>query len=295
METLSFSFDPSDIDRQALLTQAAAQIDARRSRLGTDDPELPTTPEGDLVRDLMTDQAEFAGFPEIYPITDQSFLTQGFQVPTRFSQLEKNFNFFWCYFPIVLFPRHNWAFNRIEVQIKMVAPDGGAHLQPKAFQILPNTAFQTLLEANMGLEVRLDENAELHLSPLPLDTPAGAAQANVAAKLAGQMGMVAGPFVYKLKKAKIQHSATGAERVFWRIDGSEFFQENTPEFIIVSQVPKVVDEVRIEAGLRAYRYFNFAAASLQQAVKALPETLKGFFQRGAPVWDAATFDISSKL
>jgi hypothetical protein len=298
-EDLSFSYDTTGVDRDQLLSAAAARVDAIEHGMGDLPPVLgqppEPTPAGNLLRDLKSDRAEFAGFPEIYRITDESFLAADKPVPVGFSQLAERSNFYWVYFPLVLFPARNSAFNRLELGVKFSGGDGAAHLQPKAYQILPNQQFQTLVEANQGLEVRLDEQLQFDVKPVDINTPIGGAGGAVSAKAAGQAGLVVGPFVYKVKRAKIQHTAVGAESVFWRLDGAEFFQEDTPEFIVVLQVPKELREVRIQAELAAYRSFNFFSAGLREAIEQLGEGLRNWLKGGAPVSHQANYDISPRL
>jgi hypothetical protein len=298
-EELGFSYDTTGIDRDQILAAAAVRVDAIEQGMGELPPvlsELPAPTEaGNLLRDLKSDRAEFAGFPEIYRITDKSFLKADVPVPVAFSQLAKRYNFYWVYFPLVLFPAHNAAFNRLELAVKFSASAGEPHLQPKAYQILPNQQFQTLIEANQGAEVRLDEQLQFQVKPVDINTPLGGAGGSVAAKAAGQAGLVVGPFVYKVKRAKIQHTAPGAESVFWRLDGAEFFQEDAPEFIVVVQVPKEAKEVRVQGELAAYRSFNFFSAGLRDAISQLSGGVGNWLRGGAPVSSTASYDLTPRL
>jgi hypothetical protein len=295
---LDFSYKMEGIDRKALLTEAAKLLDKRRGPLGGSEVKVET-PEGEQARALLDDVAEFAGFPEVYKITDKDFLSRNFKVPVRFSQLAKTYNFYWLYFPTILFPRYNWAFHKLEIEIKLKSGNPAPHLQPKAYQILPAQQFQTLLRAESRLEVRLDENFEFAARTGPLEgklgQTGGKIDASADAKAATRLGLVAGPFVYRIKKAKIQHTTTGAERVFWRLDGAEFFQEDAPALIIIAQVPKEIKEVKIDANMLAYRYFNLASATLQQAIKELPELIRNFFMGGLPIGKPASWDITPVL
>lgn len=298
-DDLTFSYDTAGVDRDQLLSTAAARVDAIEQGMGDAPPVLGASVEpteaGDLLRDLKRDRAEFAGFPEVYRITDKSFLSADKPVPVAFSQLAKRSNFYWVYFPLVLFPAHNSGFSRLELAVRFSGGDGAAHLQPKAYQILPNQQFQTLVEASQGLEVRLDEQLQFDVKPVDISTPLGGAGGGVSAKAAGQAGLVVGPFVYKVKRAKIQHTAPGAESVFWRLDGAEFFQEDTPEFIVVVQVPKELKEVRVQAELAAYRSFNFFSSGLRDAIEQLGDSLRGFLKGGAPVSSRASYDLTPRL
>ncbi len=104
-----------------------------------------------------------------------------------------------------------------------------------------------------------------------------------------------GPFVYDVKKAKIEHSAAGLEKVFWRLDGAEFFQESDFPLVVVLQVPKDTKEVKVAAVMQASRYFSFLSADLQDAVKELGERFRNFFKAGIPIQDQHMWDITSRL
>ena len=290
---LDFSFDLGGVERTRLLYQAADTLDALRSHLGGGGATAQSE-EGDAARDFINDVAEFAKAPVVYEITDKDFLSQKRPIPVPFSQLTPNYRFFWLCFPTVLFPRQDWAFNQLEMKIAMKAPEAPPHLQPKAFHILPNSQFQTLLEASTRLEVHLDENFELKAQIPKVDLPVGVAGA-AEVKAAAAAGMVAGPFTYRIKKAKIQHTAAGAETVFWRLAGAEFFQEDAPEIIIIAQVARGVQNVQIDGSMQAYRYFSFAASWLQNAVKHFGEAVKSLFMGGLPIGSKASWDITPYL
>lgn len=299
-ENLGFSFDMKDIDRSALLTEAANRLDLFGSVvLGDESSPKKETPEGNLARALLGDVARFTGFPDVYKITDKDFLMKNLKVPVKFKELTEKYNFYWLYFPIALFPRQNWAFNRLELAIEFNPGASAAHSRPKAYEILPMKRFQTLLEVSDHLEVRLDENFEFSAKSGKLEAEllgaGGKLDAGVDVKAAAGMGVVAGPFVYSIRKAKIEHTPTGMESVFWRLDGPEFFQENDPPIVVIAQVPIETKEVKIAAAMQAYRHFNYLSAPLQDAIKELPKALRGFFKGGLPLRDEASWDITPRL
>jgi hypothetical protein len=113
----------------------------------------------------------------------------------------------------------------------------------------------------------------------------------VSVKAAGGAGLAVGPFYYRVKKAKIQHTSPGNTRVAWRISGAEFFQEDSPDLVVVIQVPKKVKDVQVDCVMQAYRNFSFAVGNLSQAITALPEWMQMVFKTGnktppsAKKWD----------
>ena len=123
------------------------------------------------------------------------------------------------------------------------------------------------------------------------------AKASASAKVHGNAGLKAeaGPFVYRITKAKIQHNGTGLDWVFWRLDGAEFFQENRPDLVVIVQVPRETQDFKVHAAMQAYRYFNTLGAEWREAILGLPSRLLSFFENGAPVRDAKQYDLTQHL
>ena len=299
VEKLDFSFDMSGIDRQALLADAAQRLDLRKTPLGGEAEQVPETPEGALTRALQEDVAEFSAFPVVHKISDEDFLKQKLKVPITVQQLAKDYNFYWIYFPIALFPQQNWAFNRLEVAVEFNPEDPVAYTRPKAYQIMPEKKFQKLLELGDHLEVGIDEGLQFKAKALTPELTTkyleGKLGGYVDVKAAGGLGLVMGPFVYTLKKAKINHTPVGMEKVFWRLDGAEFFQDDDPAIVVLTQIHKDVKQVQVVAVMQAYRYFSYGAAGLQQAVNVLVASAKRFFKSGLPLRDEASWDLTPKL
>jgi hypothetical protein len=294
---IGFKTNAAQFDRQAILKEAAAQVDALIGHLGPGGQPVESD-EGKLTRALAADEARLPAYPDVYRITDEDFLAQHKPQPVAIKQLAENFNFYWVRFPIGLRPQKDWGFNMLEVRVEFGASEP-PHLRPKAYRILPDKRFQELLKANMTLEFKLNENLEFEASTGQLAASAGTASASGSAGAGGELksgaGAVFGPFQYSVKKAQIEHSAPGLEWVFWRIDGAQFFEQDTPELITILQVPKVLKQCKIRAELQASRYFNFGAAPWQKAIAEIPAMLRRFFQEGMPLREEKPWDITPSL
>lgn len=287
MGGFDFSFAMEGINRQQLLEAAAQEIDLLKGHLGKG--TLKETPEGAAVRELCFDEAKLPAYPEIYQITDNDFLARQRQVPVLFQEISRDYHFYWIRFPIGLAPKRNWPFNMLEVRVEF--NEGGApEARPRAYQILPAKQFQTLLKAHDSLEITLNESLEFEAK-----MGTGVLDADAKAVVKGGAGFVLGPFTYTLKKAKIDHNSTGMEWVFWRIDGPEFFHENTPDLIVIAQVPMATKDFHISAKMQAYRRFSFLTANVQVAIKNISQLLRGFFQEGLPIYDERDYDLSGSL
>jgi hypothetical protein len=125
--------------------------------------------------------------------------------------------------------------------------------------------------------------------------PQGKVNIGVEAVANAGAGVVLGPFTYELKRAQIDHNAVGTEWVFWRLDGAQFFQDDSPELIVIAQVPNEVTSVQLSAQLQAYRNFNFLTADLTQVIQQLPSSLRSFFTGGMPLRDERQWDLTPRL
>lgn len=287
-EPLDFSYDISRMDRAALLEEAAHYVDALRSPMGPG-AVAPETPEGALLRDLVEDKATLPGkLTSVYRLTEKYYTDRNKPVPLRFRELAKSYKFFEVGFPVGLQPRHNWGFDRLDCKVVFSPED------LSAWQILPDKKFQEMAKVGMHLEIELDENFELAAKA---GGNVGVAAAQAEAKAGGSAGasIAAGPFNYRFTKARIDHSGTGLEWVFWRLDGKEFFQETRPDLVVIVQVPKDATEFKVTAAIQAYRFFNFATADLQDALKRLGGALATFFKAGAPLPDSKSYDLTPFL
>lgn len=294
---LGFTVDAARFDRQAILSEAATLIDAAVGHLGPGG-QVTESDEGRLTRALSADEARLPAYPDMHRIRDEDFIAGNKLVPVTIQQLAKSFNFYWLRVPIGLRPQLHWAFNLLEVRVEFGA-GAPAHLRPKAYRILPDKQFKTLLEANISLEFKLNENLEFEASTGKLAAAAGPAAAIANAGAGGTAkagaGALFGPFQYSVKQARIDHTAPGLEWVFWRLDGAQFFQDDVPELITILQVPKEMKACEVKAELQASRYFNFAAAPLQKAIAQIPGMLKRFFDAGLPLRDEKTWNVTPSL
>jgi hypothetical protein len=297
-----FSVNLEGVDLSNLLEDAAQRMDAEKELASLDYAGLESQTSvvgGEFARQIMQEEASLPAFPDVYKITDKDYLARNLTAPVKFTQLSKSFNFYWIRFPVGLAPSHNWNFNRIEVRVEFNPDSTQPHLRPKAYQILPNKQFQTLIEANQGLEVQFNENFELTAKTGVVGGKVGTGEAKadvgVDGVTKGGFGMVLGPFKYAIKRAKIDHNSTGLEWVFWRLDGAEFSQEDAPDLIVIAQVPKELHEVNILARLQAYHSFNFSAAGINSAISNLPKVLREYFKGGAPLYDEKPWDLTPVL
>jgi hypothetical protein len=278
-------------DRAALLLDAAERIRRLAGHLG--DEDAAADPYSGLLRELSSDTAEFAAYPDVRPLPQVSPSTEAV---TNF-RLQDRFTFWWLRIPLLLFPRRNWAFSRLEVRIEFSPDEPQPDLRPKAFDILPDRRFDTVLKAGAHalLSVGADGHFTVRTPDVSVPVTGGAvvaAGAGAQAKASVESHVEFNPVEFRAVAARVDHTAPGLEKVFWRLDGSEFFQENQPEFVVVLQVPQEVESASVVGVLQAYRRFNLFPAGLQAAIRQLPEAIRVFFQQGAPLAARKTYEIA---
>jgi len=211
IRNLDFTFDMESVDRKDVLVQAAEELDALQGSLGPTDSD--SIPAGDQLRAFTEDVVEFAAFPDVYKITDRDFLTRNLEVPVPFQHLAKTHNFYWLYFPVALFPNRNWYFHLLEVKVEFNPADTDSRTRPKAYQILPDSKFQRLLEINEHLDIHIDENFRFSADtgdPAGQFLPGqGEIQAGVDAKFAAGMVLI-GVCVANVQRTTLHKTAQQA-------------------------------------------------------------------------------------
>ncbi len=297
-------FQLEGCDRRALLADAAERLNVLSGYLGPDaaggEPEgagvssAIESPQARLLKELREDVAQFTDYPIVEKITTNTFTDRGLAVPVRFQELARTSNLYCIHFPIVLFPKRGWAFNRLTASIEFNPGDPEARLRPKAYRILPEREFQTQLEAKTHLEFNLDENLEFKTGVDGAGAPANFS-AGASAKVGAGIGIIAGPFTYRVVRAKIEHSAVGLAKVIWRLDGAEFFQEDDFPLVVVLSVPKETKQVTIAAAMQASRHFNTLSADLLEVFKELGRRFRRFAEAGMPIEDTKSWDITGDL
>jgi hypothetical protein len=286
---LDFTVDLTGVDTRGLLQDAVWRVDALEEHLG-DAQVVQPGPAGSLVRSMDEDVAEFAAFPVVYPITAEDFVARDGLVPEGFRQLSKHNRFYRIEFPVNLFPRSSWSFDRLEVRIEFNHGDVGS-ARPKAFQVFPNRQLAKLAGGKYEVRVRLDSNLKFAVEA-PLVAAGAGADAHAAATTG--LDIAIGPFEYQLSRMVIETSPPGLEKVFWRLDDANLLQQDCVRLIVITQVPTVATALNIDCALQAYRNYNFLADRVRNTFKELPRAIRTFFQNGAPLPAEVRYDLSAE-
>ena len=322
----SFAFDPGDTSR-AMLSEAHDTVRALYSSLGAPPGAVPrhgpssmpsptpgavggpprgaaptgsTDPAHDaavrLLEELQHNVAELtAAAPDLLPLSSEQLQASGLNPAPIAAALARDHRFYWLRIPYTLQPRSDFRFERLEIAIE-INPGAGAR-RPRILSALPTSEFTTLAAATTELSVGIDEGMQFSVAAgSRAAAPGGdAAGAQVAAHAGAKLGFVAGPFVYRVRKAVIERGTLPSERVFWRISETETLSEAPPELIAVIAVPDETRELRIAAALQAYASGAVLTMTLGGFLKYLGNKLAQFFTSGAPARSTQVWDLTPRL
>jgi hypothetical protein len=162
---------------------------------------------------------------------------------------------------------------------------------PKVHSAFPESKFAEIATVKGKLDFGVGEDLKFKVAvgiddvALPASIPIVEASAGgklaANAKVTSKFGIVAGPFSYTIKRARVTCKFAG-EQVIWSITDRQSLQEDNPIFIIILQVPKEVAQVQLKAQAQAHR-----AAPLPQFIVRLLDKISpksaDWLKQGSPI------------
>jgi len=291
MEDEKLSFDFEDLDRDALIDEAVEVFQGAASleSMPRSTRNRSFSPETDILGVLQALKAEKAAFgprPEVLPLDSDALRAKGVDLGSRVKALLERFDFYDVTFPVTLFPKRGWAFDRLECQVEF-NPGESPDRRPLAHDIFPGSDWETLAKATMHLEIGITEALEFRAkATVPSVTSAGAE-----GKFAAGASFLFPPRDYHVKRARLVSSGKNASEVLWRLDDESFFEEDEPRLGVILKVPKGVTPIKATGVLAAYRSFNKLGADLGDLVDYLSERVRSFFRKGAPLVDRGEWEL----
>ena len=290
---LKFDFDFEGKSRADLLQEASDVFTAGLLGGEAEKTRDAAQREGiSLLEKLNQQVAQFGRVtPEHLELKEQHFSKHGLPVPLRFKDLSKSNRIFWVRLPITLKKSSDLGFKRLMCSVEFNPNELDPDRIPRSLMLLPHSKFQDLIDTTAEVKLIIGENFDFEAQMPETTQQAGPANlqfgAGVDIEQAAKMGFIAGPFGYKLRKAKIEHSSVGTEEAHWTITGEEFFQEDDPMLVVVLQVPRSVPSIELRAAMQAYSTIRFDDSVLKYMRSKVVE----FFTKGAPIPDEAVWSI----
>ncbi len=288
-ESMSISPALSRRERSETLAAAQFEIDALSSHLGGSGARGGEQNEASqLMKELHEEVAEFGAFPDVIPFTEASFAEYGWPAPAGFEHLNTLFNFYWVRFPIVLKPATKSPFNKLEYQIEFGTGIAAGNLKPKAHLIFPAKKFTDILNVKTNVELGVQGNVQasatapaVNFSYFDIGASAGG---DVSGSIGGDVAVKIGPFDLTMRRAEIDHSAEGAQKVYWLLSNTRLIREDNPSPVVVLQVPKEISSVGVQAQLQAFHSPSFGLP-LTQVYDYLTSKIQSLLGNGAPIWE----------
>lgn len=294
MEEERLSFDIEDLDRDALIDEAvevfqgAASLEGVTTRSARSWSFSPETDVVGILQSLKAEKAAFGPRPEVLPLDSEALKARGVDLDNRVKALLERFDFYDVTFPVTLFPKRGWAFDRLECQVEF-NPGEKPERRSLAHDIFPGSDWETLAKATMHLEIGITEALEFRAkAAVPSLATAGAE-----GRLDAGAGFVFPPKDYHVKRARLLSRGKDTSEVFWRLDDESFFEKDEPRLGVILKVPKGVTSVKAKGVLAAYRSFNKLGADLGVLVDYLSERVRSFFKKGAPLVDRGEWEIGA--
>lgn len=302
----SFAFEDGE-QPGSLILEARRSIDAAYGPLSPNAPTAQSEAQkaaDRLLTELQSNVAEFSNAqPHLQPLTRESFALQNAIMTPDVAQLFTTHKLYWLRVPYTLQAKSDHRFERVELVIEL-NPGADALERPRVEAALPQNEFTnlttTVVELSLGIDESLHFSAKVGSPPLPrtpvsepgdtMPTGGGAATGDQT----GKVSFVAGPFTYRVRRALIERSPLGTEKVFWRISSEEKL-EDPPELVAVIAVPVGTARLQISAALQAYSSPQVLQMTLGNFFRFLGNRLRTFFVAGAPTRDVQVWDLSKTL
>lgn len=289
---LGVDFQPDD--RQKFLQEFADVARDYQSHLGPAEGKgIRDTQLEDLAAELGKDVVTFSPQLTALALSKKMFSDLQLKIPPFLANLLKRYNFYLVNFPITVLPRPGGGFVQLECIVEF-NPGSSPAKRPVAYQIFPQEEWQSVIHAWQGARVGLNESLEFKLDPIQataklpeLDLPA---QAEIKLKMAGQAGLVFGPFDYDIKRPKIISRGQGNVKVYWRMESEKVVTHEEPRLGVVLQVPKDVSRVDAIGVLKALPTFHYFTADVRNVAELMSRVGGNFFRKGAPVTDDMPWD-----
>ena len=235
----------------------------------------------------------------VIPITDDKFITAGYQLPFNFQEDFQKFRFYWLEFPIRLHAVDGWRFSKVEIVLSFNNEAAAGFTKPRIFKIFPETKFQKYFdlsaEASGEVNIGLDANLSFNVAGQVPGYGEVKADATGSGKVNTDVKFFVGPFSFEVKKCIIKHDVTGANEIHWQLNKTNYLKENNLKIVVILQVPKDTKEVTVETAMVAYKNKTFAPQEWLDYIKNAGEMFRTWFDDDLPIPFEQRYDLSAQL
>ncbi|WP_088243195.1 hypothetical protein [Calothrix rhizosoleniae] len=232
----------------------------------------------------------------LIPLTLEGFKAKGVELSYEIKQLMNQYDFYSMVVSVDLKPQSSVLISKLECQLDFGSK---GNQQPIVHRIIPDSKWQTLLNAgvslNMGLDANLDVGIEVDASELTkiANLPDyDKFKASVGTKDKFKAFIVLDGLNYQCGHFNIFAQGEDNSRCYWRIEEPEIQDKSTVKFDIIFKVPKGLESIDLIGNVWIEPSIDWLCGEVSHVTQALPGYLKSLF--GSKEKAAKSFAVGRK-
>jgi hypothetical protein len=291
------NFYSPDFDQaKELLNDLFEEVKSKESQLsGGTAKEL--TRGATAIKRLQETQVKFTDpRSRLIPLTVEGFKAKNVELNYDIQQLMKRFDFYSLVVSVEPKPQPSVVISRLECQLDF-RTEGDQ--QPIVHRIIPDSKWQTVVNAgiilNLGLDANLDVGVGVDASELTKITNLPDYEkfkANVHIKDEFKALIVLEGLNYQCGKFNLFAQGEDNSQCYWRIEKPEIQDKSTVKFDIMFKVPKGWDSIDLVGQVWIEPSIDWLNGELGDVIQALPSYLKNVF--GSKDKAAKSFAVGNK-
>lgn len=219
---------------------------------------------------------------QLIPLTEEGLAEKGIELNYEIRTQMERYNFYSMMVNIDIKPQTSVLISKLECELNF-GPKG--EYEPITHHIFPESQWQTMLGAEMGLNVGLDGNLNFSVGVekeklnqvkkilgknFNLD-------GNLNSKNSLKFSLFAGDFSYKQGRFKILATGKNGSNCFWRFEQPEIKDQSTIEFYIIFKALKVKRQIDLEGEVWVEPDINWLCGNIEHLKENLSDYFKDLF------------------
>lgn len=234
---------------------------------------------------------------KLIPLTVEGFKAKGVELNYEIQQLMNQYDFYSMVVSIDPKPQPNVLISSLECHLDFSSK---ANERPIVYRIIPDSKWQTLVNAGVSLNLGLDANLDvgvgvdaselIEIANLP---DYERFKANVGTKDELKAFIVLEGLNYKLGEFNLFAQGEDNSECYWRIEKPEIEDKSTVKFDIIFQVPQGWDSIDLIGKVWIEPSIDWLNGELTEVLQDLPAHLRSVF--GSESKAAKSFAVGKKL
>ncbi len=208
-------------------------------------------------------------------------------------------NFYYMTISVSMVPGSGVQFSQLKVEFDF-EPKG--EKEALVHTLFPNRAWKDVIHWGAGLKLGMDANLDwslgLDMANLPpevkqaIDKLPGELSSQINNKNEYKAVIDIPEFTYKLGRAEIEATGEGNSFCYWNIEKPELKETQTAQFGIIFKAPKKVRKITLTGKAKATTSMPWLTTSLQNVFSALSKKYQDEVEKGLPLGDLKTWELT---